>query len=155
VARLRRVLFDDLLLLGGVHVARLLPSVARRPGRGCSWGSYSSVADLTATARDYHGPWRDAESTGLQSRACGRGCADSVSRGRSDDRLAIGTSGPGTLGGAAMAITVRPAIEDDLPVLRANQARPDLDLVDEHFQAQTEGRLVYAVALDGDEPIGT
>ncbi len=54
-----------------------------------------------------------------------------------------------------MAITVRPAIEDDLPVLRANQARPDLDLVDEHFQAQTEGRLVYAVALDGDEPIGT
>lgn len=54
-----------------------------------------------------------------------------------------------------MAIVVRRAEESDLPVLREIQARPDLSLVDVHFRAQSEGQLVYAVAFDGDEALGT
>lgn len=54
-----------------------------------------------------------------------------------------------------MAIVVRRAEEADLPALREIQARPELDLVDKHFQAQANGDLVFAVALDGGEPVGT
>lgn len=54
-----------------------------------------------------------------------------------------------------MAISVRRAIEADLEMLRAQEARPDLGLVDQHFQAQNQGALIFAVAFDGREPIGT
>ncbi|GAB3822457.1 hypothetical protein GCM10028820_33090 [Tessaracoccus terricola] len=54
-----------------------------------------------------------------------------------------------------MAIVVRRAEEADLPALREIQARPDLNLVDKHFEAQSAGLLVFAVAFDGDEPIGS
>lgn len=54
-----------------------------------------------------------------------------------------------------MAIIVRRATEADLPTLREHETRPDLELVDQHFKAQEEGRLLYAVAVDGDEILGT
>lgn len=54
-----------------------------------------------------------------------------------------------------MAIVVRRAEEADLPSLREIQARPDLNLVDKHFEDQSAGRLEFAVALDGDQPVGT
>ncbi|MHA6525333.1 GNAT family N-acetyltransferase [Tessaracoccus sp. G1721] len=54
-----------------------------------------------------------------------------------------------------MAIGVRPATAADLEALRANQFRPDLGLVDQHFEAQQRGSLILAVALDEDEPVGT
>lgn len=54
-----------------------------------------------------------------------------------------------------MAITVRRATEADLPSLRENQARPDLELVDEYFAAQEKGHLIYAVAAEDDELLGT
>lgn len=54
-----------------------------------------------------------------------------------------------------MAIVVRRAEEADLPALREIQARPDLNLVDKHFEAQAAGLLEFAVALDGDQPIGS
>lgn len=54
-----------------------------------------------------------------------------------------------------MAITVRPAAAGDLEQLRAHQARPDLGLVDKHFEAQGTGTLVFAVALEDDTALGT
>ena len=54
-----------------------------------------------------------------------------------------------------MAIVVRRAEENDLPALRALQAYPVQDLVDEHFRAQQAGTLLFAVALDGDVIVGS
>ena len=54
-----------------------------------------------------------------------------------------------------MAIGVRPATAADLDALRANQFRPELGLVDQHFEAQERGSLILAVAFNGDEPVGT
>ncbi|MHA6512124.1 GNAT family N-acetyltransferase [Tessaracoccus sp. Z1128] len=54
-----------------------------------------------------------------------------------------------------MAIGVRPATSADLEALRAHQARPELGLVDQHFEAQERGDLIFAVAHDGAEPLGT
>ncbi|AQP46780.1 hypothetical protein BW730_03790 [Tessaracoccus aquimaris] len=54
-----------------------------------------------------------------------------------------------------MAISVRRATADDLEKLRAQQARPELNLVDKHFQAQEAGSLIFAVAFDGEDPVGT
>lgn len=54
-----------------------------------------------------------------------------------------------------MSIIVRIVEEADLPRLREVQARPELNLVDEHFKAQSAGELIFAVALEGDEPLGT
>ena len=54
-----------------------------------------------------------------------------------------------------MAVIVRPVTEVDLPALREQQVRPELNLVDEHFAAAQEGTVIFAVALDGDEPLGT
>lgn len=54
-----------------------------------------------------------------------------------------------------MAITVRRATEADLPALREQQARPDLNLADEHFAAQEAGDLLYAVAEEEGELLGT
>lgn len=54
-----------------------------------------------------------------------------------------------------MAVTVRRATADDLDLLRPLQYRPELNLVDEHFAQQETGRLIFAVAVDGDELLGT
>lgn len=54
-----------------------------------------------------------------------------------------------------MAITVRRVEAADLEYLRAHQARPDLDLIDEHYNAQEAGQLIFAVALEDDTPLGT
>ncbi|MDO5678113.1 MAG: GNAT family N-acetyltransferase [Propionibacteriaceae bacterium] len=54
-----------------------------------------------------------------------------------------------------MAITVRRVEEADLEYLRANQARPDLNLVDAHFKAQEAGDLIFAVAVEDDTLLGT
>lgn len=54
-----------------------------------------------------------------------------------------------------MAISVRRAIEADLEKLRAQEARPDLGLVDRHFTGQNQGTLIFAVVLDGKQPIGS
>lgn len=54
-----------------------------------------------------------------------------------------------------MSIAVRPATAEDLPVLRDRQARPDLQLVDDHFTAQEAGTVLFAVAHEGDEILGT
>ena len=54
-----------------------------------------------------------------------------------------------------MTVTVRRATDADLAVLREHQARPDLNLVDAHFKGQEDGSLIFAVAFDGDEPLGT
>lgn len=54
-----------------------------------------------------------------------------------------------------MGITVRTVEEADLPILREHQARPELNLVDEHFKAQEAGDLLFAVAFDRKEPLGT
>lgn len=54
-----------------------------------------------------------------------------------------------------MAIQVRQATEADLPVLRERQARPDLELVDKQFRAQETGSLLFAVAEEDGELLGT
>ncbi|MCB0885620.1 MAG: GNAT family N-acetyltransferase [Propionibacteriaceae bacterium] len=54
-----------------------------------------------------------------------------------------------------MAVTVRRATAEDLDRLRPAQYRPELNLVDEHFAQQETGRLIFAVAADGDEILGT
>ena len=54
-----------------------------------------------------------------------------------------------------MAVTVRRATADDLDLLRPVQYRPELNLVDEHYAMQEAGRLIFAVAVDGDEILGT
>lgn len=54
-----------------------------------------------------------------------------------------------------MAITVRPVEAGDLEYLRAHQARPELNLVDEQFEAQEAGKLLFAVALEDGKPLGT
>ena len=54
-----------------------------------------------------------------------------------------------------MAITVRRVEADDLDQLRLHQSRPELGLVDKHFAAMSEGRLIFAVALDGATALGT
>ena len=54
-----------------------------------------------------------------------------------------------------MAITVRRVEADDLDQLRLHQSRPELGLVDKHFAAMSEGRLIFAVALDGAAALGT
>ncbi|MCC2593276.1 GNAT family N-acetyltransferase [Tessaracoccus sp. OS52] len=54
-----------------------------------------------------------------------------------------------------MAIVVRRAEESDLPALREIQPNPDAELVDKYFEAQKAGTLIFAVAFDGAEPVGT
>lgn len=54
-----------------------------------------------------------------------------------------------------MAITVRRAEEADLDELREHQARPDLNLVDEHYTAQEAGSLIFAVAEEDGVLMGT
>lgn len=54
-----------------------------------------------------------------------------------------------------MPISVRPVEADDLDQLRLHQSRPELALVDKHFEAQSAGLLVFAVALEGDTALGT
>lgn len=54
-----------------------------------------------------------------------------------------------------MAISVRRVTADDLEVLRTLQSRPELGLVDTHFKAQLAGTMIFAVALNDDEPVGT
>jgi len=50
---------------------------------------------------------------------------------------------------------VRRATAEDLDLLRPVQYRPELNLVDEHYAQQEAGRLIFAVAADGDEILGT
>lgn len=54
-----------------------------------------------------------------------------------------------------MAVIVRPVTEADLPALREQQVRPELGLVDEHFAAARAGTLIFAVAAEGEELLGT
>ena len=54
-----------------------------------------------------------------------------------------------------MSVTVRRATPADLGPLRENEARPELNLVDEHYQGQENGTLIFAVAVDDDGPLGT
>ncbi len=54
-----------------------------------------------------------------------------------------------------MAITVRHVTEADLPALREHQARPELALADQHFTEAVAGRMIFAVATEGDVPLGT
>ncbi|NLE98913.1 MAG: GNAT family N-acetyltransferase [Propionibacterium sp.] len=54
-----------------------------------------------------------------------------------------------------MSIVVRAVEEADLPALRELQARPELELVDSHYRAHAAGELIFAVAVDGDEMLGT
>lgn len=54
-----------------------------------------------------------------------------------------------------MPIVVRLVEERDLPALREHQARPDLNLVDVHFEEAAKGTLLFAAAFDDDEPLGT
>lgn len=54
-----------------------------------------------------------------------------------------------------MAIHVRPVTESDLPRLREHQHRPELGLVDHHFEGQASGALIFAAAFDGEVPLGT
>lgn len=54
-----------------------------------------------------------------------------------------------------MGIDVRPATDADLDALRANEPRPELGLIDKHFEAQQQGKLIYALAFDADGPVGT
>lgn len=54
-----------------------------------------------------------------------------------------------------MPIVVRTVEETDLPRLRELQARPELELVDAHYESHAAGELIFAVAVDGDEPLGT
>lgn len=54
-----------------------------------------------------------------------------------------------------MSIVVRLVEESDLPKLRERQARPELNLVDVHFEAASSGHMLFAVALEDDEPLGT
>lgn len=54
-----------------------------------------------------------------------------------------------------MAITVRRVEDGDMEYLRSNQARPDLELVDQHFERQEAGDLIFAIALEDDQPLGT
>lgn len=54
-----------------------------------------------------------------------------------------------------MAISVRRVSADDIEVLRGMQARPELGLVDKHFEAQESGSLIFAVAFNDGQPVGT
>ncbi len=54
-----------------------------------------------------------------------------------------------------MAIHVRPVTKTDLPLLRERQHRPELGLVDRHFEGQASGALIFAAAFDEDTPLGT
>lgn len=54
-----------------------------------------------------------------------------------------------------MSITARRVEQGDLEQLRANQARPELNLVDKHFEAQGNGSLVFAAAFEDGVPLGT
>lgn len=54
-----------------------------------------------------------------------------------------------------MAISVRRVTADDIEVLRTLQARPELGLVDKHFEAQNAGSLIFAVAFNDSTPVGT
>ena len=54
-----------------------------------------------------------------------------------------------------MAIVVRRAEESDLPALRELKAYPVQALVDAQFQAQLAGTLLFAVALDGSDIVGS
>ncbi len=54
-----------------------------------------------------------------------------------------------------MSVVVRLVQESDLPLLRERQARPELGLVDVHYEAASGGTLLFAVALEDDEPLGT
>ncbi|SHJ36035.1 Acetyltransferase (GNAT) family protein [Tessaracoccus bendigoensis DSM 12906] len=54
-----------------------------------------------------------------------------------------------------MAISVRRVTAEDLEALRRLQSRPELGLVDTHFAAQQAGTMIFAVALNDGEPVGT
>lgn len=54
-----------------------------------------------------------------------------------------------------MAIVVRRATESDLPALRENAPNPALMLVDQHFAEQSQGVLIYAVAEDAGQLLGS
>lgn len=54
-----------------------------------------------------------------------------------------------------MAISVRRARHEDLPILRRHQARPELGLADLHFAQQESGRLHLGVAFHDSAPVGT
>lgn len=54
-----------------------------------------------------------------------------------------------------MPIVVRTATEDDLPEIRQHLGQTDPRLVEEHFRLQREGLMFFAVALDGEELLGT
>lgn len=54
-----------------------------------------------------------------------------------------------------MSIVVRAVEEADLPRLREQEPTPELGLVDTHYRAQEEGTLMFAVATDGDDLLGT
>lgn len=54
-----------------------------------------------------------------------------------------------------MSIVVRAVEEADLPRLREQEPTPELQLVDAHFEAQRAGDLLFGVAVDGDEFLGT
>lgn len=54
-----------------------------------------------------------------------------------------------------MTVEVRLVEEADLPTLREHQARPELGLVDVHYKASQEGNLLFAVAVEDGEPLGT
>ena len=54
-----------------------------------------------------------------------------------------------------MPIIVRRADQYDLPALREMQAYPVKALVDEHFESQAAGILIYAVALDAQNIVGS
>lgn len=54
-----------------------------------------------------------------------------------------------------MPIVVRLVEERDLPALREHQARPDLNLVDVHFETAADGSMLFAAAFEDEQPLGT
>lgn len=52
-----------------------------------------------------------------------------------------------------MTVEVRRVTEADLAALREYEVRPDL--VDEHFQEQERGSLIFGLALEDNHPLGT
>ena len=55
----------------------------------------------------------------------------------------------------AEPITVRLCTAEDLPALHAQEPHPAARIAQRHFDRQAAGDYFFAVALRGDEPLGT
>lgn len=56
---------------------------------------------------------------------------------------------------SAATVIARRVTADDLEVLRSHERLPRERLADTSFAEQEAGHIIYAVAFDGDEPLGT